>query len=62
MSPEVPAGQLTTIERTPGPKESNYSGVVYIDSVRIVLTYAALNDVDVTAADIKNAYLQAPYS
>ena len=32
------------------------------DLVRIALTYAALNDVDVTAADIQNAYLQAPSS
>ena len=32
------------------------------DSVRTALTYAALNDVDVTAADIQNSYLQAPSS
>jgi hypothetical protein len=30
--------------------------------VRIALTYAALNDLDVCAADIRNAYLQAPSS
>ena len=30
--------------------------------MRIALTYAALNHVDVTVADIQNAYLQAPYS
>ena len=49
---------------TPPPdlKESNYAGVVSRDSVRISLTYAALNDVDMTAADIQNAYLQAPSS
>ena len=47
--------------RTPDPKESNYSGVVSIDIVRISLTYADLNDVDVTADDIQNAYFQAPY-
>ena len=47
---------------TPDPKESNYAGVVSKHSVRVDLTYAALNDVDVTAADIQNAYLQAPYS
>ena len=29
------------------------------ESVRIALTYAALNDIDVMAADIRNAYLQA---
>ena len=30
--------------------------------MRIALTYAALNDLDVCAADIRNAYLQAPSS
>ena len=30
--------------------------------MRIALTYAALNYVDVTAADIQNGYLQAPSS
>ena len=44
---------------TPDPKESNYAGVVSRDSVITALTYAALNDVDVTAADIQNAYFQA---
>ena len=28
----------------------------------IALTYAALNELDVTCADIRNAYLQAPSS
>jgi hypothetical protein len=32
------------------------------ESVRIALTYAALNELEVTAADIRNAYLQAPSS
>jgi hypothetical protein len=41
---------------------STYAGVVSRDSVRIALTYAAFNDLDVTAADIPNAYLQAPSS
>ena len=48
--------------RTPDPKESNYAGMVSRDIVRIALTYAALNDVDVTAADIQKAHLQAPSS
>ena len=30
--------------------------------MKIALTYAALNDLDVTCADIINAYLQAPSS
>ena len=48
--------------RTPDPKESNYAGVVSRDSVISALNYAALNDVDNTAADIQNDYLQAPSS
>ena len=48
--------------RAPDPKESNYAVVVSRDSVRIALTYAALNDMDVTAAEIQNTYLQAPSS
>ena len=30
--------------------------------MRIVLTYAALNNLDVCACDIQNAYLQSPSS
>ena len=48
--------------RTPDPKQSNYTGVVSRDSVRIYLTCASLNDVDVTASDIQNAYFQVPSS
>jgi hypothetical protein len=48
--------------KTPDPLTSNYAGVVFRDSVRIALTYAALNDLDVFAADVQNAYLQAPSS
>ena len=44
------------------PYISTYAGVVSRESVRIALTYAALNDLDVMAADIRNAYLQAPSS
>ena len=47
---------------TPDTSTSNYAGVVSRDSVLINLTYAALNDVDVTADDIPNTYLQAPSS
>ena len=43
--------------RIPDPKQSNYAGVVTRDSNRIVLTYASLNDLEVIAADIQNAYL-----
>ena len=50
--------------RTPDPLTSGYAGVVSRESVRIALTYAALNGLDVWAADtdIQNAYLQAPTS
>ena len=44
------------------PSISPYAGVVSCDTVRIVFTYVALNDLDICAADIKNAYLQAPNS
>ena len=46
----------------PDPEASSYAGVVSRESIRILLTYAALNGIDVLAADIKNAYLQAPTS
>ena len=48
--------------RTPDPNTSAYAGVVSRESVRVVLTYAALMNLDVMAADIQNAYLQAPSS
>lgn len=41
---------------------STYAGVVSRESKRIALAYAALNGVAVWAADIRNAYLQAPSS
>ena len=48
--------------KCPDPEGSTYAGVVSRESVRIALTYAALNGLDVYAADIRNAYLQAPSS
>ena len=48
--------------KTPDPIGSTYAGVVSRESVQIALTYEALNDLDVFAADIWNAYLQAPSS
>ena len=44
------------------PEGCTYAGVVSRESVRIALTYAALNGLEVCAADIRNAYLQAPSS
>eukprot|EP00957_Ditylum_brightwellii_P155321 11823784-Ditylum_brightwellii.AAC.1 len=44
------------------PIGSTYTGVVSCLSVRIAFTYAALNNLSVCDADIRNAYLQAPSS
>ena len=48
--------------KTPEPDWSTYAGVVSRESVRIAFAYAALNDLPICAADIQNAYLQAPAS
>ena len=48
--------------KTEQPDISTYAGVVSRESIRIALTYAALNKLQVYAADIQNAYLQAPSS
>ena len=45
--------------KTLDPIGSTYAGVVSRESVRIALTYGALSDLDVFAANIWNAYLQA---
>jgi hypothetical protein len=45
---------------TDPPASITYSSVVSRDSVRIMLLIAALNDLQVLAADIGNAYLNAP--
>ena len=47
---------------SPDPIDSNFAGVVSRESIRIIFTYAALNGLDLCAADIKSAYLQAPTS
>ena len=46
--------------KTPNPIGSTYAGVVSRERVHIALTYAALNSLNVFAANIWNAYLQAP--
>ena len=48
--------------KCPDPDGSTHAGVVSRESVRIALTYAALNGLDVMAADIRNAHLQSPSS
>eukprot|EP00957_Ditylum_brightwellii_P023617 1782306-Ditylum_brightwellii.AAC.1 len=45
--------------KTPDPELSKYVGAVSRESERIVFIYVALNNLDVWAADIQNAYLQA---
>jgi hypothetical protein len=45
---------------TDTPHAMTYASVVSRESVRITLTLAALNDLDVKMADIENAYLTAP--
>ena len=45
--------------KTPDPIGSTYTEVVSRESVRIAFTYAALNDLDIFAGDIRNAYLRA---
>ena len=47
---------------TRDPENSTFAGVVSRESIRIMFTYAALNNLDICAADIKSAYLQAPTS
>ena len=48
--------------QTPDPESSSYAGVASRESIRILLTHATLHETDVMAADIRNAYLQAPTS
>ena len=50
------------LHKTADPEGSNYAGVVSRESVRIAFTYAALNDLDIWACNIQNAYIQAPKS
>ena len=48
--------------KTPNPIGSTFAGMVSRDSVRIAFTYAVLNGLQMFAANIHNAYLQAPSS
>ena len=45
---------------TDTPKCMTYSSVVSRDTVRLALTLASLNDLEVKAGDVMNAYVQAP--
>jgi hypothetical protein len=44
---------------TETPASTTNSSVVLRDSVRIAFKFAALNDMDILAADVGNAYLNA---
>lgn len=46
--------------KTGTPASVTYSTVVSRDSVRILLTVAAFNDLDILGADVQNAFLTAP--
>ena len=48
--------------RTPDPEFSSYAGALSRESICILLTHAAMHSVPVVAADVRNAYLQAPTS
>ena len=62
MTLERKARRVKDGHKTPELQCSTYAGVVSRESVRIALTYAALNYLPVCAADIQNAYLQTPSS
>ena len=46
--------------QTDQPNVPTYASVVSRETVRIALTYAALNDLEVKGSDIRNAFLAAP--
>ena len=46
--------------KTEPPASITYSTVISRDSVRILLTIAALNDLEIFGADVQNAFLSAP--
>ena len=45
---------------TDPPKDAVYSSVVSRDSVRLFFLIAALNDLQIKACDVQNAYINAP--
>ena len=48
--------------KTSTPEGTTFAGVVSRESVQIIFVYAALNGIAIYAADMRNAYLQAPSS
>ena len=47
--------------KMPDPVGSTFASMVSRESMQIAFTYAALNRLDVFAADTRNAYLQLPH-
>ena len=43
------------------PATLTYASVVYQETLQIALLLAALNNIDIWAADVLNAYIPAPY-
>ena len=51
---------LKDVHRTPDSTTPRYTGVVSCESTLIAINYAAVMELDVMAADIRNAYFQSP--
>ncbi len=45
---------------TKAPATITYASVVSCETVRLVLTFASLNDLEVKVSDVLNAYITAP--
>ena len=56
------SGWVNDGNRTSDPESSSYSGVLSIERIWLILIDYAMHGVPVTAADVYNAYLQAPTS
>ena len=50
----------STMANPQDPDTSSYAGFLSRESIQIFLTHATLHGVPVMAADVRNAYLQAP--
>ena len=59
MMLELKAIQAKDGNKPPQPECLTFASVVSIESIRVSITYDALNDLTAFGADIKNAYLQA---
>ena len=59
---EILDSKVKDIYCTTDPKGLNYAGVVSLEIICIALTYAALNDLQITTAEVYNVYIHAPSS